>query len=587
MREALLPVFQQRLAQDLFDALWLEDLYGFRRHCQPADEGWDIVLSEGEHARAPRRLRLFGAAAAGLRPLRVNRRAPVCCDGSGGTVELAVAELAALLEQASWWRAPPGRFANPFALACAQAALATTQVPSILARLRAEPGQLHHWEALASLRDRPFHPLARAKDWGATPQAALRFGSEAGQPITLCWVAVARAHWVTTEHSCPAGLLLTPSQQARLQHQANRLGIDPQAYAWLPVHPWQLDYWQRTQGWHAATALDLGIGLEQAYATASLRTLALRGRSDLHLKLPLSLPLLGATRSLPARYLHNGRQAQQCLAQLRARDAWLAAHLQVCDESQSWAMRQCTEAAQDPGELACQLRRYPRQDDALQVPMAALPVMLDDGSLPALDLLLGEARSHEATWLAFERIAALVLELALRCFSVGAMPELHGQNLLLAWQHGTPTSAVLRDHDSLRICAPMLRASGLAVPDYLVAANSPNTLLLATPMQLLAYLQTLLVEVNLYALLAAIAEHSGTTEAHGWQRLHRVLASVLERISLPEPLAAQVRAQLLQAPQWPFKQILHPLLQTPQAGTGMPAAMGTWPNPLLCDDAAY
>ncbi len=499
---------------------------------------------------------------------------------------MAVAELAALLEQASWWRAPPGRFAEPFALACAQAAFATAQVPAILARLHAEPAQLHHWEALASLRDRPFHPLARAKDWGSIPQAALRFGGEAGQPITLRWVAVARSRWVASDREEPASLLLTLPQQARLQHQSKPARHRSAGVRVVAGAPWQLDYWQRTQDWQAATALDLDIGLGQAYATASLRTLAWRGHSDLHLKLPLSLPLLGATRSLPARYLHNGRQAQHCLAQLRRRDAWLAAHLQVCDESQSWAMRQRPEAAQDPGELACQLRRYPQQHGALLVPMAALPVLLDDGSLPALDLLLGEERGNEATWLAFERIAALVLELALRCFSTGAMPELHGQNLLLAWQDGMPTSAVLRDHDSLRICAPMLRASGLAVPDYLVASNSPNTLLLASPMQLLAYLQTLLVEVNLYALLAAIAEQSGTTEAQGWQRLHRVLASVLDRVGLPEPLATQVHAQLLQAPRWPFKQILQPLLQTPHAGTGMPAAMGTWPNPLLYGDTA-
>lgn len=584
MREAKLPVFQQRLAQDLFDALWLEDLYGFRAHCQPAGDAWDIVLDEGE--RAPRRLRLFGIATPGLRPLRIGRRAPACLEGSGGERALAVAELATHLEQASWWRAPPGRLAEPFALACAQAAFAAGQVPAILARLRAEPGQLRHWEALASLRDRPFHPLARAKDWGAMPQAAACFGAEAGQPIALRWVAVARSRWVATDCVCPASLLLTQPQQARLRHQAEGRGIDPQAYAWLPMHPWQLDYWQRTQGWQPAAALDLDIGIGHAYATASLRTLAVQGRSDLHLKLPLSVPLLGATRSLPARYLHNGRQAQHCLAQLRRRDAWLAQHLRVCDESQSWAMRQHADALHDPGELACQLRRYPQQGTALLVPMAALPVVLDDGSLPAFDVLLGENRTDQATWLAFERIAALALELALRCFSAGTMPELHGQNLLLAWQDGVPTGAVLRDHDSLRICAPMMRASGLPVPDYRVAADSPNTLLLPTAEPLLAYLQTLLVEVNLYALLAAIAEHSGTTEAQGWQRLQWILAGVLERVALPALLAAEVRARLLLAPRWPFKQVLRPLLQSTHASTGMPAAMGTWPNPFLhCDMA--
>ena len=587
MSDAKLPVFLQPLAQDLFDALWLEDLYGFRARCRPAGDACDIVLDDDADDRtATGRLRLFGATASGLRPFRVGQRAPVYIDASGGERGLEVPELAAMLEQAAWWRAPRGQLSEPFALACAQAAFAARQAPAIVARLRAEPGELQHWEALASLRDRPFHPLARGKDWGAMPQARERFGADAGQALALRWVAVARSRWAATACAPPARLLLTPRQQVRLRQQAHRQGIDPAAYEWLPMHPWQHDFWRRTQGWQSAAALDLDISVGNAYPTASLRTLALQDQRGLHLKLPMSVPLLGATRSLPARYLHNGIQAQRCLGQLRRRDPWLANHLELCDEDQWWAMRQHAHIAHDPGELACQLRRYPPLGTALLVPMAALPVVLDDGSLPAFEVLLGADHDPCAAWTAFERIAALTLELALRCFSVGTMPELHGQNLLLAWRDGVPVGAVLRDHDSLRICPPMMRASGLPVPDYLVAPDSPNTLQLASPMQLLAYLQTLLVEVNLYAVLAALATRLGEAEAQGWQRLQRVLTGVLRRVCLPEPIAAEVRAQLLLAPQWPFKQVLRPLLDSRQPGTGMPSAMGTWPNPLLPTGAA-
>jgi len=586
MNDAGIPAFLQPLLQDLFDALWLEDLYGFRGRCRLLDGTCDILLDDGApDPRTQRRVRLFGARAQGLRPFRIERCVPLCIDANGER-RLEVAQIAALLEQASWWRAPAGRLSDAFALACTQAGFAAMHVPAILARLRAEPDELRHWEALASLRDRPFHPLARGKAWGEMPQAWARFGAEADQAICLRWVAVARRSWVATACAPPSRYLLTPTQQARLQRHARSRGLDPLDYEWLPMHPWQHDYWGRTHGWRAA-AIDLDIRLGHGHATASLRTLALQGRRGVHLKLPVSLPLLGATRSLPSRYLHNGVQAQRCLARLRRRDPWLASQLALCDEDHWWAMRQHAHVTQDPGELACQLRRYPQVGNgAVLVPMAALPVVLEDGSLPAFKLLLGAGYAPEALWKAFERIAALTLELGLRCFGAGTMPELHGQNLLLAWRDGVPVVAVLRDHDSLRICAPMMRSSGLPVPDYLLAPDSPNNLLLESPAQLLAYLQTLLVEVNLYAVLAAIATHLGEAEAQGWQRLQCALEGVLSRIGLPGPVAAEVRAQLLCAPRWPFKQILQPALECSEPVTGMPAAMGTWPNPLLPDAVA-
>ena len=44
--------YAQRLAQDLFDALWLEDLYGFRKHCRfhsvgDGDTMLEVALDEG------------------------------------------------------------------------------------------------------------------------------------------------------------------------------------------------------------------------------------------------------------------------------------------------------------------------------------------------------------------------------------------------------------------------------------------------------------------------------------------------------------------------------------------------------------
>jgi siderophore synthetase component len=181
----------------------------------------------------------------------------------------------------------------------------------------------------------------------------------------------------------------------------------------------------------------------------------------------------------------------------------------------------------------------------------------------------------------FADIVRALLELGLRCFAYGVMPELHGQNVVLAFQGQRIAALVLRDHDSLRICPPLMQAQGVAAPNYVIDRSTPNTLELNTPRELLAYLQTLAIEVNLYAILAALAERYGREEAHGWHIVRTVLEDCLERVPLPTDIASQARTLLLDEPGWPFKQVLAPLLGRPSFGTGMPSAMGRLSNPLL------
>lgn len=116
----------QPLAQELFNALWLEDVYGFRSHCRPAPAhgAMDIALGQrGEY------LRWFGQPADGLRPLRIDTRPAEHIHNDRpaaetGASSVPVARLAAVLEQAQWWQAAAGELGTPFALACEQAAYA-------------------------------------------------------------------------------------------------------------------------------------------------------------------------------------------------------------------------------------------------------------------------------------------------------------------------------------------------------------------------------------------------------------------------------------------------------------------------------
>ncbi|MGD7392075.1 IucA/IucC family siderophore biosynthesis protein, partial [Ralstonia pseudosolanacearum] len=327
--------------------------------------------------------------------------------------------------------------------------------------------------------------------------------------------------------------------------------------------------------------------------TASLRTLSVADGERLHLKLALNVQALGAARTLPPRYLRNGVLAERCLEALRARDAWLGAHLALCGEGAWWALGNAASLIESQGELACMLRHYPAHDGWL-LPMAACAAVTLDGRLPALEALCGDPALQtlagsvpdapaERAWRVFGRIAHLLIELGLRCFAHGVMPELHGQNVMLRIGADGLQGLVLRDHDTLRICPVLMAAAGVEAPDYAIDRSTPNTLILDAPEALLAYFQTLAVEVNLYAILAALAERYGTDESIGWRIVGQTLRESVDRVFGEGGAAALhgcVAQALFDAPQWPFKQILAPLAARASIGTGMPSGLGTIANPL-------
>ena len=98
---------------------------------------------------------------------------------------------------------------------------------------------------------------------------------------------------------------------------------------------------------------------------------------------------------------------------------------------------------------------------------------------------------------------------------------------------------------------------------------------------MLAYLQTLGIGVNLFAMAVAIADAYGADENIGWRIVRERIDALLREGVIARPhVAAIARHALLEADTWPFKQVLAPLLAREAIGTGMPSAMGRLPNPL-------
>jgi len=579
---------ERLLSQDLLDALWLEDLYGMRARTRWIGGAADtaLVLSLGRGLE----LMWRGTRLNGVRPLRIARSGPgVQLASEAGRKVLNVTQTLEALQRADWWLAYSHRLAELLALAARQIEKTFAAQARWLADIDATPHSLMAWEAICCLRDRPFHPLARAKLWPGSPGDA--FEVEAGE-IALHWVAVPRnVLWCSGEpalewddHQPIAGAVLDADAFAVLAERAALLGIDPAAL-WMPVHPWQ---WGEIQAKHpqlAAQCVDLGEGCGTVRPTASLRALGIGSGERLHLKLSLGVQALGASRVMPPRYLHNAVLAELCLRELCIRDKWLGEHLELCDERAWWALGNDSTLIAGQGVLACLLRRYPDADGWL-LPMAACAASTSDAHLPAFAVLChangttGKA-DLEYAWRMFERIAHLLIELGLRCFAHGVMPELHGQNVLLRVGENGPCKIVLRDHDTLRICPAVMIGAGVEVPDYVIDRSTPNTLILESRDALLAYFQTLAVEVNLYAIIAAIADCFDGDEATGWGIVDRTLHEVLERVFATSPTRDYVARLLFDAQHWPFKQLLEPLAARAALGTGMPSGMGAIGNPLL------
>jgi staphyloferrin B synthase len=123
--------------------------------------------------------------------------------------------------------------------------------------------------------------------------------------------------------------------------------------------------------------------------------------------------------------------------------------------------------------------------------------------------------------------------------------------------------------------------AGVEIPDYAIDRSTANTLILESPDALLTYFQTLAIEVNLYAIIAALAECFDDDEAAGWSIVDRALRETFERVFGTTPARARLAYALFDAPEWPFKQVIAPLAARVTLGTGMPSGLGTVCNPLL------
>lgn len=457
-------------------------------------------------------------------------------------------------------------------------------------------------EQCASLRDRPFHPVAKPKK-GFTKADYHAYMAEFGNEVPLRWVAIERSTIVAgngigdPSGTRPEHFLLTQAQQAALQQEMQQRGIGASHVA-LPVHPWQLRQILPTM---LAAELRDGVCIALDFQnggflpTSSVRSMAPASGSHHYLKLPLGIYSLGASRYLPAIKMINGQRSEKLLRQAMALDSVLAERVFICDETKWWAYlpQHATLFDEGPRHLSAMVRSYPpalMQDPEVRlIPMAALGVALAREETHFFDEWLGyrqlAPRSGSVLNL-FRELCDSFFDINLRMFRLGMLAEVHGQNAVLVWRAGRVTGLLLRDHDSLRIHVPWLNRHGLADPEYRLKPGHANTLYHDTPEDLLFYLQTLAIQVNLRAIIEVVAQRYEVAPAQLWAVLRETLEQSIERIDFPAEARALLRQRLFQAPAWPLKLLVRPMIERAAGPGSMPFGKSLTGNPFHATLAA-
>jgi siderophore synthetase component len=451
-------------------------------------------------------------------------------------------------------------------------------------------------EQYAGLRDRPYHPLAKLKD-GFSKDEYQQFSPEFSQSITLNWVAIKKEKLVYGQDVTqpkihqPAKIFLNSNQYLQLQQELKHKGVNDE-YLTLPVHTWQFEHVfseKFAQELADQVIVPLQFQSTEMYASSSLRSLLSSSQPQDSLKLPLAVKSLGSLRFLPIVKMINGQKNQKLLQVAKQTDDVLKKRLWLCDENQWWAYlphqpenltpNNLTLFDERPMHLAAQRRRIPAellQQPYQIIPMASLGHCID-GEIYPFELILKVQHLEASKENVLQIFAALCrdfFDVNLRLFRLGLMGEIHGQNMCIVLKHGQFAGFMLRDHDSVRIYLPWLQQHGLEDPQYLSPHDFKITLYHDSIEDLVLYLQTLGIQVNLASILESIAEYYQIDEFELWQVLAQQLQLTLNEVPLNDDARAELQHLLFEKDQWPYKQLIHPLLQQNNRVGSMPSSVG-------------
>lgn len=354
----------------------------------------------------------------------------------------------------------------------------------------------------------PGHPCCHNRT-GLSASDLRAYAPEYRPGVSLPVVAVRR-----DRHTGHGDLnLLLRTEHPAVAAAADASLTDPERYALLPVHPWQLAHVleHRYADAFADGSLVVLPGVTiPAHPLLSLRTLVPAGVLPAsHLKTALSVRLTGAVRIVSPAAVHNGPVLSALLTAVLRREPGLAGQLWILREPASAAYvdpdrgpsRSLAVLAREP------VRRYLGAEE-IALPAAALSARSPSGQPVVLDAMK-QAGADAASWFAAYCRVVLPPMLTLLCrWGVGL--EAHGQNTVVVLRGGWPMRILYRDLGGVRIDPRRLAERGLEPPEL------RGDLLTDDPVAPRTTLYATLVNNQLAALAATLTRHAGADHDALW-----------------------------------------------------------------------
>ncbi|MFT9671044.1 IucA/IucC family protein [Streptomyces rhizosphaericola] len=288
------------------------------------------------------------------------------------------------------------------------------------------------------------------------------YAPEAASPVRLVWLA---AHRDRATFTVGAGLdyetlvadELSEETRERFAATLRALGLDPEAYLLLPVHPWQ--WWNKLAVTFAGELAErrlvvLGEGEDAYLAQQSIRTFFNTDHPAKHyVKTALSVLNMGFMRGLSAAYMEATPAINDWLAALIERDTLLTgARFSIIRERAAIGYHhRAYEAATAKGSpyrkmLAALWRESPVPALAPGERVATMASLLhtDHEGRSVAGALIEESGLDAQVWLRHYLDAYLVPVLhSFYAYDLVYMP--HGENVILVVEDGTVTRTVFKD----------------------------------------------------------------------------------------------------------------------------------------------
>ncbi|MGK5627287.1 IucA/IucC family protein [Streptomyces sp. URMC 123] len=327
----------------------------------------------------------------------------------------------------------------------------------------AELRELDHAELECHMTGHPTQVANKGRvGFSATDVRA--YAPEARQRVKLQWIAVLRglAEFRGTPRLSEAAVLdheLAPATRAAFRAVIEGRGADPDAYVWMPVHPWQWD--RAVQVLYAGEVaqnriIPLGESADDYLPQQSVRTMAnLSVRERYDVKLPLRIVNTLVWRGIPPHCAQGAPVTTQWLAGLLGKDPVLRDELRtvLLGEVASVTVRHPYLAGvpetpyQHLEVLGCIWRESvsSRKDENERVRTFASLLHVDEHGTPFVAELVRASGLPAQDWLRrlFETVLHPVLHVM---YTYGISFNPHGQNALIGYDESdVPRRLFLKD----------------------------------------------------------------------------------------------------------------------------------------------